>query len=122
MLVKYNHKYTKEINLLSSRSSMTLLKDFFLKFLLKMKEIGKFGQGLVLNILNFLSKKYHYRRIFFPGGLFTPIGEVIAPAYTKTICYLIVVIINKNFEFQNNWLKIIHFECNCTQLCPILLC
>ena len=58
---KYNHKRTKEMNLLSSRQfSETFLLDILFKiFLLKMKKIAKFGlnyhrymvQPLVLRIL-----------------------------------------------------------------------
>ena len=53
-------------------------------------------------------------------------GEVIsiisvAPMYTKIIDDLTITIINKRFEFQNNWFEIIRIRYNCTQFYPILL-
>ena len=47
--------------------------------------------------------------------------ESIAPMYTKTLHDLTIAIINKSFEFQNYWLKIIRIRYNCTQFCPIPL-
>ena len=44
----------------------------------------------------------------------------VALIYTKVIHYLVIVI-NKCFKFQNDWLKIIHIRYNCTQFCRILL-
>ena len=38
--------------------------------------------------------------------------ESIAPMYTKTLHDLTIAIINKSFEFQNYWLKIICIRCN----------
>ena len=48
---------------------------------------------------------------FSPGGFLLPsTGRSIDPKYTKTINYLTIAIINKCFEFQNDWLKIIYIE------------
>ena len=43
-----------------------------------------------------------------PGGkeLIYLRGSIV-PTYTKNICYLTIAIINKCFEFQNDWLKTI---------------
>ena len=46
----------------------------------------------------------------------------IALIYTTIIYYLTIANINKNFEIQNDSLKIIRIMYNCTQLCPIALC
>ena len=46
----------------------------------------------------------------------------IAPICTKITYDLTIAIINKCFEFQNDWLKIIPVRYNCTQFCPIPLC
>ena len=65
---------------------------------------------------------------FFPKILIlkkkkkSPLGESFHPTYTTIIYYLIIAIINKSFEFQNDCLKIIPVRYNCTQFCPIPLC
>ena len=44
--------------------------------------------------------------------------EGISSIYTKIIYYLIIAIINKCFEFQNDWLNVILIRYNGTQFCP----
>ena len=56
------------------------------------------------------------------GANFPPVGGNIAPIRTKIIYDLTIAIINKCFEFQNDWLKIIPVRYNCTQFCPIPPC
>ena len=51
-----------------------------------------------------------------------PCKGSIAPIYTKNLYDLTIAIINKCFEFQNDWLKIIPVRYNCTQFCSIPLC
>ena len=60
---------------------------------------------------------------FFPGGVTPPpLREKYSPICTKIMYDLSTAIINKCFEFQNDWLKIIPVRYNCTQFCPIPLC
>ena len=42
--------------------------------------------------------------------------------HTKIIYDLTISIINKYFEFQNDWIEIIHNRWNCTQFSPIYHC
>ena len=49
-------------------------------------------------------------------------GESIAPIYTKITNDLTIILINKCFEFQNNWLKMIRIRYKCMQICPMPLC
>ena len=51
----------------------------------------------------------------------SPAG-LLPPMHTKVIYDLTIAIINKYFEFQNDWLKIIPVRYNFTQFCPIPLC
>ena len=53
----------------------------------------------------------------------SPAG-LLPPMHTKVIYDLTIAIaiINKCFEFQTNWFKIIPIRYNCTQFCPIPLC
>ena len=61
---------------------------------------------------------FAYFRVFFLKILMVK----NSPIYTKNIYDLTTAIINKCFEFQNDWLKIIPVRYNCTQFCPIPLC
>ena len=57
------------------------------------------------------------------GGFFpTLYYGSIAPIHTKIMYDLTIATINKCFEFQNDWFKIIHIRYNCMQFCPIPLC
>ena len=58
-----------------------------------------------------------------PGGRvnFIPAGGIVH-VYTKFIYDLTNAIINKCFNYQNDWLKIIRIRYNCMQFCPIPLC
>ena len=47
-------------------------------------------------------------------------GRVL-PLYTQIICDLITAIMNKWFEFKNDWLKIIRIKNNYMQFCLIPL-
>ena len=61
---------------------------------------------------------------FFSGGVTSPppCGGSIAPIHTKIMYDLTIAIINKCFEFQNDWLKMIPIRYNCTQFSLIPLC
>ena len=76
-------------------------------------------QPLVLRILRCSTNG----KKFLPRGGYFPFCEKsIVPIYTKITYDLTTAIINKCFEFQNDWLKIILDRYNCTQFCPIPLC
>ena len=64
------------------------------------------------------------KKISPPGWVYLPLppGGSVALMYTKTIYDLIIAIINKHFEFQNDWLKIVRIRHNCMQFCSIPLC
>ena len=49
-------------------------------------------------------------------------GDNTSPICVKVIHDLTVAIINKCFEFQNDWLEIIRIRYNCSQFCPIPVC
>ena len=53
--------------------------------------------------------------------IFSP-GEVLSPYIQKIMHDFTIVIINKSFEFQNDWFEIIRIRYNCMQFCPIPLC
>ena len=68
--------------------------------------------------LKILTVKY-----FSPGGILPPpYGKSIAPIHTKIMYDLTIAIIDKCFEFQNNWFKIIRMGYYCKQIFPIPLC
>ena len=62
------------------------------------------------------------------GGLLPPLrgggggGGRISFMHAKIVYGLVIAILNKYFEFQNDWLKIFCFKYNCTQFCPIPMC
>ena len=105
ILTKYNHKCTKEINLLSSRRfSKTFLNDIQ-NFLLKLKNIGKFG----LNYHRYSSTiSFAYFEVFFliiptvknffPGGgriTLPPTGGVL-PFYIQKLCMILLFLLSIN--------------------------
>ena len=106
---KYNHKCTKEINLLS-------IRRFFQKFFVKNEKIDKFSlkyyrcivQPLVLRILNVLSKNINVKKFLSRKGYFPPPTGGVFPLVYKNIYYLTVANINKYIEFQSACVKIIH--------------
>ena len=60
---------------------------------------------------------------FFPRWVIpSPYWESIVPIYTRFTYDLTIAIINKCFEFQNDYLKVIRIRHNCTQFCPIPPC
>ena len=54
-------------------------------------------------------------------GLLPPLRGNIAPIYPKIMYDLTIAIINKYFEIQNDWLKIIRIRYKCMQFWSILL-
>ena len=48
--------------------------------------------------------------------------EGLLPVHIKIIHCIAVAAINKYFEFQNDWLKIIRIKYNCTKFCPMQMC
>ena len=61
---------------------------------------------------------------FLPQGVYSPLPceRSIAPIYAKIIYDLTIAIIDKFFEFENDWIKIIRIKYKGTQFCPIPLC
>ena len=78
-------------------------------FLLKRKKINKFGLNyhrcivrlLVCVFWSVLSENTNGKK-FLPVGLFSPLRGSIVPIYTKIMYDLIIAVINKYFEFQND--------------------
>ena len=124
MQVKYSHTCAKEINLM-------LFRRFsgFKTFLLKMKKIDNYGlnyhrymvQPLVLRIMKYSFKIRKYAYITGKKFLLPLRGEYCPHVY-KIIYDLTIVIINKYFEFQNDWLKIIRIRYSCMKFCSLPLC
>ena len=103
-----------------------------MKFYLKMKKkIYKFGlnyhrymvQPIVLHILRCSFWKYQWFKISPPVEVTSPLplGGEYCPHFAKIIYDLTIALINKSFEFQSDWLKIIRITYNCLQFCPTSL-
>ena len=126
---KYNHKCTKEIKILPFRLfSKTFLNKFQNLFSWKWKNSINLVQ-IITNIL------FYYLFSVFWGVLlentngknFSPEGDGISLlqkvlSYRKNIYYFTIAIINKCFEFANDWLKIIRTRYNCTPFYTVPLC
>ena len=122
--IKYNYKFTNEINLLPSRR----FSNFNFFFLLKMKKnrllwfkLSQIYGSMFRVFWGVLPKNTNCKKFLPPWGYLPPYVESIAPIYTKIIYDLTIAAINKYFEFQSDWLKIIRIRYNCTQFCLIPL-
>ena len=58
---------------------------------------------------------------FLTGEVTSHLRAEDCPHKYKNYIYLTISIINKCFEFENDWLKIICIRYKCTQFCPIPL-
>ena len=80
-------------------------------------------QSLVLRILRLFSENTNGKK-FLPWGrlLHSPTEGIFPPTFKKIVFDFTIAIINKCFEFQNDWLTINRIRLNCTQFCPLTLC